>query len=616
MLRWLWLLPCLAALLLYAAYRRRLALSQFADPAMRERLLAGFSPGKRLLRQSLFLLALLFLLLALARPAWNLKTQTLKRHGRDVVFLLDVSRSMLAEDLKPNRLERAKLAIDDCVEVLSGDRVALVLFAGTSVLSCPLTRDYGFFRMRLAEASPRSVARGGTLIGDALRKVAREVFDRQERQYKDIVLITDGEDHESFPLDAAKAIGEEGIRLIALGLGNESGSPIVISDAQGRRDLLRYNGEIVRSGLDSKTLRQMVEATPGGRYLPVGTGNIELDKVYTQLIASAAKREMESQNLQRYEEKFQIFLLFGMLCLVLSSMLSERRQIVKSASLLLALTLTATGAEADRLLREGNKAMRAADYGTALEKYAQAAEIEPDSPYLYFNRGMANYKQENFTRAAELFSRAYDLALQRQPADRQLASRAKLALGNCAFLNTTELAENKELDQAVQECERSVAHYQDSLQMVPKGKTAKANAQKAKMTLKKLLHELQQQEEQQQQQQQGGEKQEQGEEEEQSEQQGQQQQQQQRDGEKQEQAGRQEEQEQGNEEQEEQHSSSGEDLDEQEQQQDPDDEAADEKEQQRFELNLEPQDIIDEELQNRRLRLKKQLDLKPVDKDW
>ncbi|MDD3696149.1 MAG: VWA domain-containing protein, partial [Lentisphaeria bacterium] len=142
MLHWLWLLPGLAALLFYAAYMRRLALSRLAQPEMRRRLLAGYSPGKRLLRQALFLLALLFLLLALARPAWNLRTETVKRHGRDVVFLLDVSRSMLAEDLKPNRLERAKLAIDDCIEVLSGDRVALVLFAGGSVLSCPLTQDY------------------------------------------------------------------------------------------------------------------------------------------------------------------------------------------------------------------------------------------------------------------------------------------------------------------------------------------------------------------------------------------------------------------------------------------------------------------------------------------
>ncbi len=327
MLHLLWLLPVFWLLFVYAGAARRRALRRFAETEMLSRLLTQVSPARRRWKQALWLLALVGVILALARPCWNPVAQEVKRQGRDVVFVLDVSRSMLADDLKPNRLERAKLAINDCLEVLEGDRVGLLVFAGTSLVRCPLTLDYGFFRLMLADVDPTTVSRGGTKIGDAMRKVMSDVLDGQFRQYKDVVLITDGEDQDTFPVEAAQGLGEEGVRLLAVGLGDENqGTPIMVTDEQGQRTFLLDNGEMVRSRLDGDTLREMVAKTPGGKYLPVGTGNFDLGSIYRSLIATADKRELESQTIERYEEKFQIFLGLSLVFLLVEGALGERKR--------------------------------------------------------------------------------------------------------------------------------------------------------------------------------------------------------------------------------------------------------------------------------------------------
>jgi len=327
MLYLLWLLPLVAGLFIYAARRRQAALREFIAQGMLDRLPAPIRRGVMFWQGCLIIAALACLIIALARPAWNRKDVVIKRSGRDVVFLLDVSRSMLAEDLIPNRLDQAKLAISDTIDDLQGDRVALVAFAGDAVIKCPLTLDYGFFRQALASIGPDSVSKGGTMIGDALRTVVNQVFDDQAKQYKDVILITDGGDHDSFPVEAAKAAGAKGVRLIVIGLGDQKeGQRIPIRDRQGRKTFLKYKGHEVWTKLDAPLLRKMAEATPGGRYLPVATGTINLGEVYKQLIASASKKELESKNMLQYEEKFQFFLAAAFLCLILEMLISERRQ--------------------------------------------------------------------------------------------------------------------------------------------------------------------------------------------------------------------------------------------------------------------------------------------------
>lgn len=318
MLFLLWVVPALAVLFYFGAWKRRKALEQFLDAGILGKIAISVSSTKRLWKACVIIAAAVFVVIGLTRPAWNPKPKTIERQGRDVVFVLDVSKSMLAEDLAPNRLERAKLAINDCIERLAGDRVGLIAFAGTAAVKCPLTLDYGFFRMMLEGISINSISRGGTMIGDALRKTMDEVFDDQEKQYKDVILITDGEDHDSFPLEAAKQAGEKGIRMIAIGLGDENeGKRIPITGENGQRTFVKYDGQEVWTKLDADTLRKMVNATPGGKYLNVATGTIDLGDVYEQLVATAEKKDLESKTIKRYEEKFQIFLTlaFGLLCL-------------------------------------------------------------------------------------------------------------------------------------------------------------------------------------------------------------------------------------------------------------------------------------------------------------
>lgn len=327
MLYLLWGVPLLGTLYLYAGWRRRQALAAFVEAGLISQLRITVSAGRRRRKAALVLLGFLALVVALARPGWNPQPKTLTREGRDVVFVLDVSRSMLAEDLAPNRLERAKLAIMDCIDKLGGDRVGLVAFAGTAAVKCPLTLDYGFFRMMLADIAPDSIAQGGTMIGDALRRAADDVFDDQLSKYKDIVLITDGGDQESLPEEAAAAAAQKGIRLLAVGLGSaEEGRRIPVTNEAGERTFLKYEGREVVTRLDAETLRRMVSLTPGGKYLPVGTGTFDLGSVYSTLIAGAEKRAVESQTAERYEEKFQIFLGLGILLLGIETVTGERRR--------------------------------------------------------------------------------------------------------------------------------------------------------------------------------------------------------------------------------------------------------------------------------------------------
>ncbi len=309
-------------------WRKRVALGRLADMELLGKINADVSLTRQVFKAVVVVLAFVFIVIALTRPAWNAKPKPFIRKGRDVVILLDVSRSMLAEDIKPNRLERARIAISDLLEVLDGDRVGLVTFAGSSTVKCPLTQDYAFMRMALSEITTESTGMGGTKIGDAIRKAVDEVFSSGGEQFKDIILITDGEDHESFPQNAAASAGAEGVRIIAIGLGNEDeGTPIPVVDANGRKSFLKYQGEIVRSKLGASTLKEVAINSAGGAYLPVKTGTFDLDTIYENLVLTAQKRELEETTMMEYDEKFQVFLGVAVLLIVFEVLLRERKKL-------------------------------------------------------------------------------------------------------------------------------------------------------------------------------------------------------------------------------------------------------------------------------------------------
>ena len=182
-------------------------------------------------------------------------------------------------------------------------------------------------RMALSDITTESTNMGGTMIGDAIRKAQNDLFETGGEQYKDIILITDGEDHESIPEEAAAQAGLEGIRIIAIGLGDEDeGTPIPVIGADGRKTFLTYEGQIVKSRLDAETLRKVALNSAGGTYLPVETGTFDLDKIYADLVASAAKRQLEETTMMEYDEKFQVFLALAILIIVCEMLISERKK--------------------------------------------------------------------------------------------------------------------------------------------------------------------------------------------------------------------------------------------------------------------------------------------------
>jgi Ca-activated chloride channel family protein len=238
------------------------------------------------------------------------------RTSADVIVVLDVSKSMLAEDAAPNRLVRAKAEIQSMARQLRGYRLGLVAFAGRAVLLCPLTPDQAFFDLVLSGVDTRSVSRGGTRIGDAGRTAVKGFPDGDGPKL--LVLITDGEDHESGPLDAAKEAAEAGVRIVAVGLGSDEGegSEIVMTDPQtGAKTPLMHDGVIVHSRLDSATLAQMAAATDGV-YVPAGTAALDLQSILEKHIQPMVREEADASVRVIPAEKYRWAVLLAMIALI------------------------------------------------------------------------------------------------------------------------------------------------------------------------------------------------------------------------------------------------------------------------------------------------------------
>jgi Ca-activated chloride channel family protein len=329
----LWLLPALIALYVYAFARKRQALMVFMDLVLVPRLVPNLSRTRQWCKALCLIAASGCLVLALMQPQWGQEWQEVQRQGRDMMILLDVSRSMLAEDVIPNRLTRAKSDVKDLLQVLQkegGHRLGLVVFAGQASLQCPLTLDYGFFLQRLNEVGPHTVARGGTLIGDAIRK-ALAAFGTLADHYKDIILITDGEDHDSFPLEAAQAAAVQQVSIYTIGVGDSSaGTRIPASVVAAQRTYMQYQGQEVRSRMQADLLLEIARIT-GGAYVPAGTRSIELDRIYTEKIASKARRQTALTRRERFIHRYQWFVFAGLLCIGIEMLIREGREEVHAA---------------------------------------------------------------------------------------------------------------------------------------------------------------------------------------------------------------------------------------------------------------------------------------------
>jgi len=312
----LWLVPAMGAARIYAHRKRRATARRFVDAAMVKRLMPAFRSSRQWIKAGILMLALASLIVAAARPRFGVFFEEVSGRGVDLFVLLDVSRSMLAEDVAPNRLERAKSDIRDLLEQLKGDRAGLIVFAGAPVVQVPLTTDQGFFRMVLDDVDPNSAPRGGSLIGDAIRKALAAMPEQRDRDQV-IVLITDGEDHDSFPDEAAKLAAERDVRIITVGLGNSGeGSRVPQRDEQGGLSFLRHEGQEVWSKMDERLLKE-IALTTSGAYVPARTRAYDLGSIYERHLAQLTRGEIQAEKRKRYRERFQMFAGLGLLLLLL-----------------------------------------------------------------------------------------------------------------------------------------------------------------------------------------------------------------------------------------------------------------------------------------------------------
>jgi len=389
----LWVWACVVLALVLFERRGHDALDRLVSPALQDRLVDRPSRWRRWARVALLGLAGLSMIVALMQPQWGTRFIATPRVGAEIMIALDVSRSMLADDAKPSRLERAKAEISDLLSYLDDDYVGLIAFAGRATVLSPMTPDKSFLRLALDRAGPHVVSRGGTNLAEPILRAVAGMGEPGPAQ-RALILITDGEDHDSFAMDAAKVAAEAGIKIITIGFGDEAGSQIYLRDPKtGARSLLRDgNGDAVVSRLDGELLRE-IALTTDGAFVPAGTGVLDLASIYDAHIAPLTRGQLDQQGRTIRDEAFQFFVLLAILCLVAAVSISSgagrgRRAVPASRAvpLALAIILVTVAVPPVQAQFEGPEAS-GLDEQVEASTTSGAASGTQEDPRSMFNRG-------------------------------------------------------------------------------------------------------------------------------------------------------------------------------------------------------------------------------------
>ena len=431
-LHFLWAMPLIAFVLMVQHRRRQRALVRFAEQTLLKRLTPEDHRGKRFLKALLLLFALGTLIFALAGPRWGSHYQEVSRKGVDIMMLVDVSRSMMVEDVKPNRLERATREIIDFLRVVEGDRVGLTVFAGTAFVQCPLTLDYAALEMFLNMLKPGSIPVPGTDLGLAI-ETGLSAFDARAETDKVMLLITDGEDNENRGLEAARKAADQGVKIFVFGMGDPSGGPIPAGNDQGgfKKD---KSGNLVLSRLDEKTLQDIANETGGG-YVRSMAGDLDLDILYFDGIKQKTKAQtLKSGKIKVYEEHFNLFVLAAFLLLFFEELLDNKRRangkrnfsffmvaLVFGLSPWLCLTPASAAETPDELYRQGQ-------YAEAEQAYARQDMDHPKDIRFRYNRGCAAFQNSQYAEASAAFS-----SVMKRTENTDVRFKAAFNLGNTAF---------------------------------------------------------------------------------------------------------------------------------------------------------------------------------------
>ena len=318
-----WLILLIGFFIIWARKRRKLLLEKYFQKDLLGSLeLTDFK--LRTTKQILFLLSLVLMVVSLARPQWGFKWQRVEAKGLDIVIALDTSKSMLAQDLKPNRLERAKLAIEEFVKNLKGDKVGLVVFTSVAFLQCPLTLDYGGFLLSLKKVNTNILPVGGTSLSGAIRESLKALKESPKKS-RAIILITDGEDHEGKVVSAAEQAKKESTKIFCIGVGSPEGELILVKDEEGKRVFLKdREGKAIKTRLNEELLQKVALIT-GAAYIRSTPSQFGLDLLYNKKIAKIQKHLLKSKMVKKYEERYQIFLSLAFFLLLAELFIPERR---------------------------------------------------------------------------------------------------------------------------------------------------------------------------------------------------------------------------------------------------------------------------------------------------
>ncbi|QDS96901.1 von Willebrand factor type A domain protein [Adhaeretor mobilis] len=516
-LNYLWLIAVVVVVVGSAIVAQRRAMGRFATENRLSAFVSKRSVRRRWIQTVLSLGALVALVGALVDVRWGKSWHEVPQKGIEVVFALDVSRSMLAEDVVPNRLGRAKQQIKDMVDELSGDRVGLVVFAGDAKRKIPLTTHYDDFKRSLDAVGPQDIRHGGSSLGDAIQ-VAADSFLAKTADHKAIVLFTDGEDHESEPVEVAESAFEnEGVRIFTVGLGDASQGARVPTANSGRgQGYLEYGGEQVWSKLDGSVLKSIALATDGA-YVPAGTKQVDMAQVYRDYVAQVEQQDFETARINAYMPRYQWFVAVALLLTVLKVLVTDSkrettatsntlplsngsRAVLKSAAAIGFLSLSlgaaspsfANETNAYALAAEANQSIDAGNFEQAADRYSHAVTSAPDRAELKYNQAVALYRAGDLNGARQLFAAAAG-------SDRGLEAKARFNLANCDYSEALQVA-TQDRQLATEKARSAISHYRDALVANPSDADARANIELAGLLLRQLQEQEKQEKEQQQEQ--------------------------------------------------------------------------------------------------------------------
>lgn len=480
-----WLVPVCVLLFLYGHKRRARIMADYGDAHTLQTISIRSGRLKTWCKHGLLLISLASIIVALAGLNYGHTWERIERKGVSIVLALDCSRSMLAKDIQPDRLERAKWEIRDLLNMLQGDKVGLVAFAGTAFLQCPVTLDYSGFGLFLQALSPDSMPVGGTDLNAAI-ETAMQAFDPEESSEKAIILITDGEKTMGDPLGAAKKAADEHIKIFCIGIGNPQGAPIPGQDAGFVKD---EHGAILLSKLDEQTLRQIAALT-GGTYVQSITGDMDLDTIYNQEIRGTMKASTLSGGKKKTSIDRYAWLLGVAVIALLADLLILCPKNALLAFLLLSVMLTAMPgpARANPFTTTGQKGVQAyenKDYPEARKHFLKAQVDDPDNAELAYDLGNTAYRENRFEEAQSFFATAA------QSNDPNIQHKALYNQGNTLFRMKKPEEALKAYEQAAeiapddQDLKDNIAFVKKVLEQQKKQQQDKQDNEKKKQDQKK-----------------------------------------------------------------------------------------------------------------------------------